>query len=184
MEIPLCFRADISRTPAPSSLIFRRWIQLDRIFPTRSKSSRSDYSSLRTNFAIILLLIPLCTRKSTSYLSQFCTYRLGLFDARFVSLIASFLSVMRPILPCGSEDMGFRDVRLFVSERYLKIPHASRSHFWTLNTTQSYLSNASKIVQIGPFVVENQLRQHFPSPSWFRSSPGSQPHISVSLSSF
>jgi hypothetical protein len=80
-------------------------------------------------------------------LHQFCTYRLGLFGARFSLSIASFQYLMRPISPSGSEDMEVlvAESSFFVSERYPNIRCTSSSCFLTLNTTRSYLPNAPKI---------------------------------------
>ena len=50
-------------------------------------------------------------------------------------------------------------------EPYLQIAHASASRLLTLDTTQSYLSIAPKIVQIGQFIVDNKLCHHYPSSS-------------------
>lgn len=58
----------------------------------------------------------------------------------------------------------WRHTPLFL-ERYLQIAHASASGLLTLDTSQSYLSSASKIIQIGPFIVDNKLRHHSPSSS-------------------
>jgi len=68
---PFLFQSDISRSPAHHPFIFRRWTLLDRTFPTCPRSSRSDHSLSRTSFSITLLLIPLCTRKTITYLSYF-----------------------------------------------------------------------------------------------------------------
>jgi len=58
----------------------------------------------------------------------------------------------------------WRHTPLFL-DRYLQIAHASASPLLTLDTSQSYLSSAPKIVQIGPFIVDNKLRHHSPSSS-------------------
>jgi hypothetical protein len=58
----------------------------------------------------------------------------------------------------------WRDAPLF-SEQYLQIAPVSASRISTPDTSQSYLSSAPKIVQIGQFIVDNKLRHRRPSSS-------------------
>jgi len=102
METPLLFQRDISGSPTHRPLVFWRWILSDHSFPTRPRSSRSDHPLLRTSFAILPLLIPLCTRKSASYLSQFCIvfHHLALISHLLFALFlaASFVSARDVVL--------------------------------------------------------------------------------------
>ena len=68
---PFLSQSDMLRSPAPILIIFLRWILLDRTVLTRQRSFKSDHSSPEIGFANIPLLIPLYTRKSALYLSQF-----------------------------------------------------------------------------------------------------------------